>query len=29
MPEHDIAAIAAFLQTLTGNYRGHPVGGPP
>jgi hypothetical protein len=29
MPEHDIAAIAAFLHTLTGNYRGHPVGGPP
>jgi cytochrome c peroxidase len=29
MPEHDIAAIAAFLRTLTGNYHGHPVGDPP
>jgi cytochrome c peroxidase len=29
MPDHDIAAIAAFLQTLTGNYHGHPVGEPP
>jgi cytochrome c peroxidase len=29
MSEHDIAAIVAFLQTLTGNYRGHRVGEPP
>jgi len=29
MPEHDIAAISAFLRTLTGNYHGHPVGDPP
>jgi cytochrome c peroxidase len=29
MPDHDIAAITAFLQTLTGNYNGHRVGEPP
>ncbi|MBV8745738.1 MAG: c-type cytochrome [Xanthobacteraceae bacterium] len=29
MSEHDIAAITAFLRTLTGNYRGHRVGEPP
>jgi cytochrome c peroxidase len=28
MSEHDIAAISAFLRTLTGNYHGHPVGDP-
>jgi cytochrome c peroxidase len=29
MSEHDIAAIVAFLRTLTGDYRGHQVGEPP
>lgn len=29
MSDHDIAAITAFLQTLTGNYHGHRVGEPP
>jgi hypothetical protein len=29
MSENDIAAITAFLRTLTGNYRGHRVGDAP
>ena len=29
MPERDIAAIAAFLRTLTGSYHGHRVGEAP
>jgi cytochrome c peroxidase len=28
MAEQDIAAIAGYLRTLTGNYRGHRVGEP-
>ncbi len=29
MPDHDIAAITAFLRTLTGNYHGHKLGEAP
>ena len=29
MPERDIAAITAFLRTLTGNYHGHRIGDAP
>jgi cytochrome c peroxidase len=29
MSEHDVAAITAFLRTLTGNYHGHKIGEAP